>query len=151
MATQDNYVQLRLVDSGVVGAASDEYLHLETSIEVDGFSARRAVMARTEIVADFLAQLEGLLERLTHTAKLECGVVAGEVDVVYFSCQVDRLASEGEFAAQVSLGTAGSNGLLHRLHVALRPTAISIADFRHELTGILTGRGATAALRQGGE
>lgn len=148
MPTKDNYVQLRLVDPGVVGGASDEYLHLETSIEVDGFSARRAVMARTEIVADFLAQLEGLLERLTPSAKLECGVVADGVDVVYFACQVDRLATEGEFAAEVSLGTAGSNGLLHRLHVALRPTAISIAEFRHDLNGILAGRGATAAMRQ---
>lgn len=48
----------------------------------------------------------------------------------------------------VSLGTARSDGLLHRLHVGLRLAAVSVTGFRRDLQAMLTNHKGTAALRR---
>jgi hypothetical protein len=148
MTDRDEFVELRLTESNDIERESQGYLHLQASIEVDMFTARAAFAAQTAILAEFLEQLERIVEQAELSAKLECGLVEKDVDVVYFSCEIQRIDAASEFVAQISLGTARSDGLLHRLHVGLPLGAASVMGFRRDLQAMLTNHKGIATLQR---
>jgi hypothetical protein len=140
------YVSLRLLDTGDAIGAEGADLRFDASVEVDTLSGHGTFAATVEVISRFTQHLDDLAERLTPSARLECGLVAEDERISYFSCQIERIYTPVEFAAQVSLGTAGPQGVMHRLHVGLQLEPKSVATFRRELQDILIRGSGIATL-----
>jgi hypothetical protein len=119
------YVSLRLLDTGDAIGAEGADLRFDASVEVDTLSGHGTFAATVEVISRFVAEDER---------------------ISYFSCQIERIYTPVEFAAQVSLGTAGPQGVMHRLHVGLQLEPKSVATFRRELQDILIRGSGIATL-----
>ncbi|MGH9657971.1 MAG: hypothetical protein ACRD96_05465 [Bryobacteraceae bacterium] len=146
MTDKNEFFRLRLVESPTIEGTSDEYLHIEAAVEVGRFAGSGLFVSRPDILLDFVAQLGQLAAGRTASATLECGLVGGSEDVVYFSCQIDQVQPDCDFAAQISVGATGSKGLLNRLHVGLRVSLPSIEAFQAELKVLVEKRIGSATV-----
>ena len=146
MTSTHGCVSLQLTETTVSpGGSAVDQLWI-ASIEVNQFVGETTFVASSELVLQFARQLEDLAKGGTPTSKLECGMVAEDARISYFLCQIDRNKDDGPCIAQVSIGAAGPEGLMHRLHVGIKLELMAVATFCRELRDVLVLGNGTATL-----
>jgi hypothetical protein len=148
MTVAEEHLTLTLIEAQGDRRDARSRLHLQASIAVTAFTGQSEFTASLEAVGDFVEQLAALADGLSDSAQIECGLVDGDTDVIYFRCHLE--ASPPGFVGHVSLGTAGSDGLLQRLHAGLRIAPAELGAFRRDLEQLLAGRSKTAVMRAPG-
>ena len=148
MTAKHDFVELRSVESSADHQAGHVALHFDVSVHVAGFAGHGVFVAPQEAVDAFEKQLNSLLHGAVTTAALQCGQIDGNADAAYFGCVVNPSHRDNEFIAQISVGVAGADRLLHRLHVELSVTAAALGGFQRDLNAMLHSHTGTAVLHE---